>query len=143
MYNVFKSITKTAKENNLIKADKKRLFDFSIFTGCNVEEDIKSFIIKQCIKECNTSIDDFDFILYDIADNETAAAKLYFKIYSIEDEYKKLYKIYKAVKIEYTHKIIDAWTGSEKIINQFEKKIDTNYLKENLIINKAEEEKTC
>ena len=135
MYKLFKTATKTAKHNNLIKSNNKTLFDFSIFDDCKMIPEEKIFIINECIKNCNSSIYDFDYIIYNFAEYENSQIKIYFKIYSIEDDYKKLYNIYKAVKIEYIHKIIDPWYNIEKTINQYEKMIDDNYKKEYLILN--------
>lgn len=127
MYNCVKSISKTATKNNLTKADNKRLFDFSILNGCNIDAKIKDIIINQSILQCKFAFNDFSFIFYKLSNCESISAKLFFKVYCIENENKRLYRIYKAVKIEYYHREENLWDGTSKFINQFEKMTENNY----------------
>ena len=127
MYNCVKSISKTATKNNLIKADNKRLFDFSILNGCDIDTKIKDIIINQSIPQCKFCGNNFSFIFYKFSDCESISAKLFFKEYQVENDYNRLYRIYRAVKIEYYHREENLWEGTSKFINQFEKMTENNY----------------
>ena len=70
-----------------------------------------------------------------ITEAETITAKIYFKVYTISTEEKRsIYKIFQAVKVEYYHNKIDAWSGQKTVLNEFIKTMGTNYAPEDITI---------
>lgn len=54
-YETYKTITKTAKENNLTKGDNKSLFDFTLLDNIDITEIEKQVIINSSIKHIHPS----------------------------------------------------------------------------------------
>ena len=58
-YKVFRSINKTAKNNNLIVLDNKRLFDLSLLDDLNISEKEKGLIINNIKNIFNSNLTSF------------------------------------------------------------------------------------
>lgn len=52
-YKIFKTATKTAKENNLIFRDKESIFDFSLLNGMEISDCEKEYIKEHDLKYIN------------------------------------------------------------------------------------------
>lgn len=125
---IYKSISKTAKNNSFIKKNKV-LFDFSIFADSeidkNIIKDIQNNSIEIC-ENCNVNFNDYQKI---INNNNFVICDITFKIYIVEDDFKILYKIFEAVDYTYSS-IIIKYDGTKEIEKTEHKRIKNNYKKE-------------
>lgn len=117
-YNFFKTAGKTARENRLIEADNKLLFDMSLMDKLPLDDEQKSQLTKDIIKH-HWWLDNSDVYIADINKNWfTGETKwVYQKVYD-KKTYKRLYVIVQLTGISMTQKIHDSWNGTDKIINE-------------------------
>lgn len=138
-YTLLKTASATAKKNGLqlFKNSSKKpcLLDMDILKEVDgVPEAFREYATEEVKKDLFV-MGDFSFLLYNITEAETITAKIYFKVYTISTEEKRsIYKIFQAVKVEYYHNKIDAWSGQKTVINEFIKTIGTNYAPEDIAI---------
>lgn len=136
-YIFLKTASATAKKNGLqlfknSYNNKYALLDVDILNAEGVSEAFKKYAIEEFTKGMFT---DCTTLFYNISEVETITAKVYFKIYTIGTEYKNcIYKIFQAVKVEYYHNKIDAWSGQKTVLDELIKTIGTNYTPEYITI---------
>ena len=105
LYNVTKSIVKTAKENNLTvsNTNKKSLFDFDLLTDNITDIEMIEDIKIQCMKcVCSSNKESFLFKSVNMFTSyDYFNGNAYFKPYHIYDNQgKRLYAIYKLVCLQ-------------------------------------------
>ena len=136
-YKLLKTASATAKKNGLQLFknsinNKYALLDIDILDAEGVPEAFKKYAIEEFTKGMST---DCTILFYNISETENITAKVYFKIYTIDTEEKRsIYKIFQAVKVEYYHIKIDAWSGQKTVIDELIKTIGTNYAPETITI---------
>ena len=136
-YKLLKTASATAKKNGLQLFknsinNKYDLLDIDILDAEGVPEAFKKYAIEEFTKGM---LADCTILFYNISETENITAKVYFKIYTIDTEEKRsIYKIFQAVKVEYYHNKIDAWSGQKTVIDELIKTIGTNYAPETITI---------